>query len=128
MTVRIRLSRGGRKKVPFYKVIVADSRKARDGGFIERLGTYEPLLAKDNPNRFKIDIAKTEKWLADGATPSETVAKFLTQLKVKGADKYKPVFIPKAKKEVAKPAEVAQSEVAAENSETNPEAAEAAAE
>ena len=65
MPVRIRLSRGGAKKRPFYRIVVADSRRSRDGKFIEKIGTYNPMLQKDNPERVKLDIEKAKdllKW------------------------------------------------------------------
>ena len=61
MPVRIRLSRGGAKKRPFFRIVIADSRRARDGKFIERIGTYNPMLEKDNPDRVKIDIEKAKE-------------------------------------------------------------------
>ena len=63
MPVRIRLARGGAKKRPFYRIVVADSRRARDGKFIDQVGTYNPMLPKDSPERVKIDVEKTKKHL-----------------------------------------------------------------
>jgi small subunit ribosomal protein S16 len=77
MTVAIRLARGGSKKRPYYRIVVADSRNARDGRFIEKLGTYNPLLAKDSPERVKIDAERVSHWLSVGAQPSDRVARFL---------------------------------------------------
>lgn len=77
MAVKIRLARGGAKKRPFYKVVAADVRAPRDGRFIERLGSYNPLLAKDDPKRVIIDLERVKAWLAEGAQPTEKVAKFL---------------------------------------------------
>jgi small subunit ribosomal protein S16 len=77
MSLKIRMSRGGAKKRPFYRIVIADSRFARDGRFIERVGTYDPMLNKDNPNRVKMDVDRIKHWLANGATPSDRVAKFL---------------------------------------------------
>ncbi|HZJ78790.1 MAG TPA: 30S ribosomal protein S16 [Clostridia bacterium] len=70
MAVKIRLRRIGAKKVPFYRVVVADSRYPRDGRFIEEIGTYNPLL---NPPVAKIDSEKAQQWIANGAQPTETV-------------------------------------------------------
>jgi small subunit ribosomal protein S16 len=98
MTTRIRLTKKGRKNLPYYHVVVADSRSARDGKFIEKIGTYNPLLAKDNKDRFQIEKPKAEKWLSTGAIPTETVAKLMIKAGVKGAEKHKPVFVPKKKK------------------------------
>ena len=80
MPVRIRLSRGGAKKRPFYRIVVADSRRSRDGKFIDQLGTYNPMLAKDNPERVKLDADKAKDWIAKGAQPSDRVRTFLSNL------------------------------------------------
>src|SRR6476620_6947711 len=77
MAVSIRLSRGGAKKRPYYRIVVADSRRARDGRFIEKLGTYNPLLAKDSPERVKLDADRISHWLSVGAQPSDRVLRFL---------------------------------------------------
>lgn len=82
MSLRIRLSRGGTKKRPYYRVVVADSRSPRDGRFIERIGNYNPMLNKDDPNRVMIDEDRVRHWLGVGALPSDRVAKFLAQLGV----------------------------------------------
>lgn len=77
MSLRIRLARGGAKKRPFYRIVVADSRMPRDGRFIERVGTYNPMLAKDHPDRVTLQTERIEHWLKIGATPSDRVARFL---------------------------------------------------
>ena len=77
MAVAIRLARGGAKKRPFYSIVVADARSPRDGRFIEKIGTYNPLLAKDSPERVKIDAERVSHWLSVGAQPSDRVARFL---------------------------------------------------
>ena len=77
MAVAIRLSRGGSKKRPYYRIVVADSRNARDGRFIEKVGTYNPLLAKDSPERVKLDADRIAHWLSVGAQPSDRVLRFL---------------------------------------------------
>jgi small subunit ribosomal protein S16 len=77
MAVAIRLARGGAKKRPYYKIVVADARNARDGKFIERVGSYNPLLAKDNPERVKLDADRINHWLSVGAQPSDRVLRFL---------------------------------------------------
>jgi small subunit ribosomal protein S16 len=77
MAVSIRLSRGGAKKRPYYRIVVADSRNARDGRFIEKVGTYNPLLAKDSPERVKLDTDRISHWLSVGAQPSDRVLRFL---------------------------------------------------
>ena len=77
MAVAIRLSRGGAKKRPYYRIVVADSRSGRDGKYLEQIGTYNPLLAKDDENRVKIDGDRAKHWLSVGAQPSDRVARFL---------------------------------------------------
>src|SRR5918995_4764998 len=77
MAVAIRLARGGSKKRPYYRIVVADSRNARDGRFIEKVGTYNPLLAKDSPDRVKLDAERISHWLSVGAQPSDRVLRFL---------------------------------------------------
>lgn len=77
MAMKIRLARGGSKKRPHYSIVAADSRSPRDGRFIEKLGTYDPLLAKDNENRVKIDAERVQYWLAQGAQTTDRVARFL---------------------------------------------------
>ena len=77
MSVVIRLSRAGTKKRPFYHVVVADSRFPRDGRFIERLGFFNPLLAKDNAERLKLDLEKVKAWMAKGAQPTDRVMRVL---------------------------------------------------
>ena len=83
MATSIRLSRGGSKKRPYYKIVVADSRSPRDGRFIERIGSYNPLLAKDNPERVKFDAERAAHWLSVGAQPSDRVARFLDAAGIK---------------------------------------------
>ena len=82
MALKIRLARGGAKKRPFYRIVVSDSRKPRDGRFIERLGTYNPLLAKDNEERVKLKVDRIKHWLDLGAKPSDRVASFLGQAEI----------------------------------------------
>lgn len=79
MAVRIRLARGGAKKRPHYRIVATDSRTPRDGRFLEKLGTYHPLLPDDDPNRVTLKEDRIKHWLANGATPSERVAIFLGQ-------------------------------------------------
>ncbi len=83
MSVAIRLARGGAKKRPYYKIVVTDARNSRDGKFIERIGSYNPLLAKDNPERVKLDADRARHWLSVGAQPSDRVARFLDQAGVR---------------------------------------------
>ena len=82
MALKIRLSRGGAKKRPYYRIVVADSRKPRDGRFIERIGTYNPMLETTDPSRVVIDIERAKHWLSHGATPSDRVARFLGSAEV----------------------------------------------
>ena len=74
MAVKIRLRRMGKKKAPFYRIVVADSRNKRDGRVIEEIGTYDP---NTDPSTYKVDEEAAKKWLANGAQPTETVAKIL---------------------------------------------------
>ncbi|MGR3540810.1 MAG: 30S ribosomal protein S16 [Hasllibacter sp.] len=77
MAMKIRLARGGSKKRPFYSIVATDSRMPRDGRFIEKLGTYNPLLPKDSEDRVKMDLDRVKHWLDQGAQPSDRVARFL---------------------------------------------------
>jgi small subunit ribosomal protein S16 len=77
MAMKIRLARGGSKKRPHYSIVAADSRMARDGRFIEKLGTYNPLLPKDDEGRVRMDMERVQYWLGQGAQPTDRVARFL---------------------------------------------------
>lgn len=77
MALKLRLARHGAKKRPFYRIVVADSRSPRDGRFIEIVGRYNPMLAKDDENRVQLDVEKCKEWLGKGARPTERVARFL---------------------------------------------------
>ena len=77
MAMKIRLARGGSKKRPHYAIVATDSRMPRDGRFLEKLGTYNPLLAKDSEDRIKMDVERVQYWLGQGAKASETVASLL---------------------------------------------------
>ena len=83
MSVSIRLARGGAKKRPYYRIVVANSRSPRDGAFIEKIGSYTPLLAKDDANRVQIDAERAKHWLSVGAQPTDRVARFLDAAGVK---------------------------------------------
>jgi len=76
MALSIRLTRGGAKKRPFYRIVVADSRSPRDGRFIEKIGHYDPMVAKDHPQRVVIDTERAKHWISVGAQPSDRVARF----------------------------------------------------
>ena len=80
MSLKMRLARAGSKKRPFYRIVIADSRMPRDGRFIERIGTFNPLLAKDDENRVTLDVEKAKEWIAKGAKPTDKVARFLDAL------------------------------------------------
>lgn len=75
--LKIRLARGGAKKRPYYSIVVADSHSPRDGRFIEKVGTYNPLLKKDDPQRVTLKIERLKDWIAKGAQPTDRVARFL---------------------------------------------------
>ena len=77
MSMKIRLARGGSKKRPHYSIVATDSRMPRDGRFLEKLGTYDPLLAKDNEGRVKMDMERVQYWIGQGAQPTDRIARFL---------------------------------------------------
>ncbi len=77
MAMKIRLARGGSKKRPFYRIVAADSRMPRDGRFIERLGTYNPLLPKDSEERVKMNVERIQYWMGQGAQPTDRIARML---------------------------------------------------
>ncbi|MFK7869149.1 MAG: 30S ribosomal protein S16 [Roseobacter sp.] len=83
MAMKIRLARGGSKKRPFYRIVAADSRMPRDGRFIEKLGTYNPLLPKDSEERVKMDVERVQHWLSHGAQPTDRVLRMLEAAGVK---------------------------------------------
>ena len=77
MAMKIRLARGGSKKRPFYRIVAADSRMPRDGRFIEKLGTYNPLLPKDSEDRVKMNLERIQYWMDQGAQPTDRISRFL---------------------------------------------------
>ncbi|MEM7661160.1 MAG: 30S ribosomal protein S16 [Pseudomonadota bacterium] len=87
MALKIRLARGGSKKRPFYRVVVADSRAPRDGRFIEKIGTYDPRQPKDSEARVQIDGAKAAEWIQKGAKPTDRVGRFLNAMTLEGESK-----------------------------------------
>jgi len=125
MALRIRLARGGAKKRPFYRIVVADQARARDGRFIERIGQYNPMLAKDDPNRVKFDEERAKHWIGVGAKPSDRVQKFFAAAGLMDApvvrDQTKK-HLPKAKAQerAAEAAEAAEAEAAAAPAEEAP--------
>ena len=125
MALKIRLSRAGAKKRPFYRVVVADSRSPRDGRFLERLGTFDPMLPKDHPERVRLNEERIRHWLDVGALPSERVARFLGAAEIipmpaqrnnpqKAQPKAKAVERAAARAEKAKAAAEAQASAPAE--------------
>lgn len=104
MAVKIRLARFGRKKVPFYHVVVTDSRNRRDSKFLEKVGHFDPLLEDGAKYKVVLENERIEYWLSVGAQPTERVALLMIKAGVKGAEKFKPEFTPKVKevKEEAK--------------------------
>lgn len=89
MSVRIRLARGGSKKRPFHKIVVADKRSPRDGRFIDQIGYYNPLVPKDHPEHFKIDEEKAKEWIAKGAELTERMERLMAAAGLVGAPKLK---------------------------------------
>jgi small subunit ribosomal protein S16 len=77
VSLKIRLARGGAKKRPYYRIVIADSRSPRDGRFIEKVGTYDPMKAKDDPSRISLETEKIQAWLTKGAQPTDRVLRFL---------------------------------------------------
>ncbi|BCA60811.1 30S ribosomal protein S16 [Sphingomonas sp. HMP9] len=121
MAINIRLARGGSKKRPYYKIVVADARSPRDGRFIEKIGNYNPLLAKDNEQRVQLDADRAKHWLSVGAQPTDRVARFLDQAGVlersarNNPNKGKPgeKATERADERATKAAEAAEAEAAA---------------
>ena len=107
MSLKIRRARGGAKKRPHYRIVGADSRMPRDGRYIERLGTYDPLLAKDNQNRIMLKDERIRYWLEKGAKPTDRVARFL------GSAEIIPIPEQKTNPQKAKPKAKAQERLAA---------------
>jgi small subunit ribosomal protein S16 len=79
MSLKIRLARGGAKKRPHYSIVIADSRSPRDGRFIEKVGTYNPILKADDPGRVTLKLERIQEWMKKGALPTDRVARFLDQ-------------------------------------------------
>jgi len=121
MSLKIRLSRGGAKKRPMYRIVVADSRSARDGRFIERIGLYQPMLPADHPERLTMNEERIKYWLSQGATPTDRVAVFLGQAEIipmrertKGSGKQKALEAEAAAKAEAEAAAAAEAKAAEE--------------
>ncbi|MEO1198532.1 MAG: 30S ribosomal protein S16 [Pseudomonadota bacterium] len=131
MALKMRLARGGSKKRPFYSIVVADSRSPRDGRFIEKIGTYNPLLPKDHDQRVVLNTERAAEWLGKGAQPTDRVLRFLDAAGLaKRPERNNPQKAQPGKKAQERAAEKAQAEAdaaeAAASAET--EAAEASAE
>ena len=123
MSLKIRLARGGAKKRPYYRIVVADSRMPRDGRFIERVGTYNPMLAKDHPDRVTLKAERIQHWLGVGALPSERVARFLGKAEIIPM----PEFREQPKKSQPRPKTVARMKEREEKKAATAEAAKEAA-
>lgn len=82
MSLKIRLSRGGAKKRPFYRIVIADARAPRDGRFVEKIGTFDPLKPQDDTTRLVLDAEKAKAWIAKGAQPTDRVLKLLASIGV----------------------------------------------
>jgi small subunit ribosomal protein S16 len=133
MAVRIRLSRGGSKKRPYYHIVAADARAPRDGRYIEKLGAYNPLLPQDNENRLVLDKEKVSAWLSKGAQPTERLQKLFANLGLCAAPKLveqpkksapKAKAVERMKEREAKAAAAAEAAASA-NAETGESASEA---
>ena len=119
MSIKIRLARAGSKKRPFYRVVAADSRMPRDGRFIEKLGTYNPLLMKDDNERVKLDIDKVKDWLSKGAQTTDRISRLLENLEILPKKIRNNPIKAKPKKEAEEPkAEAATEEPKAEEAAT----------
>lgn len=79
MSLKIRLARGGSKKRPYYQIVVADARSPRDGRFLDRVGSWNPMLGKDNEKRVELDVDAIKAWVAKGAQPTDRVLRFLAE-------------------------------------------------
>ena len=114
--IKIRMSRGGAKKRPIYKIVIADSRKPRDGRFIEKVGFFNPLLPKDKKERLSLDIERIKYWLEKGARPSDRIAWFLGEANVipKPAQRNNPIKAKPKKKAQERLAAVEEAKKAAE--------------
>ncbi len=120
MSLKIRLSRGGAKKRPFYQIVIADARMPRDGRFVEKIGTFDPLKAKEDASRLVLDQEKAKAWLAKGAQPTDRVLRLLDSLGLMKRDA-------RNNPEKAKPRKKAQERLAAAKAAAAKAAAEAPA-
>ncbi len=114
MAVKIRLARGGTKKRPYYRIVVADSTSPRDGKFIEKIGTYNPLAGKESADRLIIEAERAKYWLGQGAVPSERVESFLVSKGLLELNKQRKAFIEKRNKASQEKLKQKQAAAAAE--------------
>ena len=123
MTLKIRLARGGAKKRPYYRIVVADSNAPRDGRFIEKIGSWNPILPKGSPDRVTLDTERVKHWLSVGAQPTDRVARFLdaSGLKPRQARKNPTKALPGKKRAEREKAE-AEARKAREEAEAQPQA------
>jgi small subunit ribosomal protein S16 len=121
MATRIRMSRAGAKKRPFYRIVIADSRSPRDGRFLEVVGTYNPMLPRENEKRVVLDVERVKHWISKGATPSERVQLFLANAGLAE----KPVLREQPKKSAPKAKAQERAKAAAEAAAKAGEAAQA---
>ena len=129
MALKIRLARGGAKKRPFYRIVVAENTAPRDGLFIEKIGTYNPMVAKEHPQRLVVQEDRVKHWLSVGARPTDRVHKFLASLDLMPAFKFRdqPKKAAPGKKRVEREAEAAAKAEAAKAAAEVAEVAEAPA-
>jgi small subunit ribosomal protein S16 len=124
MSLKIRLSRGGAKKRPFYRIVVADARMPRDGRFVERIGAFDPLKAKDDATRLVVDVEKAKAWLAKGAQPTDRVLRLFDGLGIAKREAHnnpvKALPKKKAQERVAAAAAAAEKAEAAAKTEATP--------
>ena len=113
MAVKIRLARGGAKKRPYYRVVVADARAPRDGSFIEKIGTYNPLLKKEDGDRVTFKADRVQHWLSTGAQPTDRVAKFIKAAGIKLPESILKKMAIKEKAQTKKPSKKELKEQAA---------------
>ena len=123
MSVKIRLSRGGTKKRPYFYIVVAEATSPRDGRYIEQVGTHNPLLPKDNADRVKLDLERVKHWLSVGAQPTDRVARFLDAAGLaKREAKQNPSKAKPKKKRLEREAAAAEAAKKAEGGEAKPAA------
>ena len=122
--MKIRLARGGAKKRPFYRIVVAENTSPRDGLFIEKVGTYNPMVPKDHPQRLTVNAERIQHWMSVGAKPTERVHKFLASLDLMPAFQYRdqPKKAAPGKKRMEREAEAAAKAAAATEAAAEPEA------